>query len=77
MGGTTGWAGHGPGGGSRLAGAGGEGHCCLTVSKSVCALHSLVFTEDKRGARGSPGEGGLAWWGRGLKLDGDVRGGRG
>lgn len=36
----------------------------------------LVFTEDKRGARGSPW--GVAWWGRGPKLEeGGVREGQG
>lgn len=35
----------------------------------------LVFTEDKRGARGSPW--GVAWWGRGLKLEEGVREGQG
>lgn len=35
----------------------------------------LVFTEDKRGDQGAP-SGGLAWWGRGLKLEGEVKEGQ-
>lgn len=31
-----------------------------------------VFTEDKRGASGSPEGGGLAWGRKSLKLDGEV-----
>lgn len=62
------------GAGSRLRAGG--GHCCLTVSKSVCALHrSCLHRRQKRG-QGVP-QGGLAWWGRGLKLEGEVKEGQG
>lgn len=55
----------------------GRGRCCLTVSKSVCALHrSCLHRRHKRG-QGVPQWGGLAWWGRGLKLGGDVKEGQG
>lgn len=64
--------------GSRLR-AGGEGGGAVVSRSPKVSVRciGLVFTEDKRGARGSPGGGGLAWWGRGLKLEGEVREGQG
>lgn len=62
--------------GSGLEGRGGGAVVSRSPKVSVRCI-GLVFTEDKRGARGSPGGGGLAWWGRGLKLEGEVREGQG
>lgn len=77
--GPGGWAGTTEDGQRKVLGAGswlragGGGRCCLTVSKSVCALHrSCLHRRHKRG-QGVPQWGGLAWWGRGLKLEGEVK----
>lgn len=67
--GSPGW---GPGSGLER----GAGRCCLTVSKSVCALHRPCLHRRQKRGQGVP-RGGLAWWGRGLKLEGEVKEGQG
>lgn len=61
----------GQGRGSRRLPAAGDRALFSRSPKVSVRCIGLVFTEDKRGARGSPW--GVAWWGRGLKLEGRVR----
>lgn len=67
-----GWGGRGKvlGAGSWLR-VGREGALLLRSPKVSVRCIGPVFTEDKRGARGS--QGGLTWWGRGLNLEGESR----
>lgn len=72
-----GWAGQGPGSWVLAQGWRGGGIVVSRSPKVSVRCIGPVFTEDKRGARGSPMGGGLAWWGRGLKLEGEVKEGQG